>query len=136
MKNENAPDMSDNFKFIRMYSQTEAIRNGVLINLSARFPVESQAAYGEMSVVCTDSVWALIQCAAENQNTRIGANAVVRDVLQMSLHGIGTETGTSVRSFNVAISSAASSTSYQLKCHLGHGDNGDPVVTILMPDED
>ena len=127
--------MFEEVEFVHRYTRAQAIEDGVLIGVSAtareagiRYPVATTAAvWGRCvtvppGVVCQDEagrlwdvVW-LLRCAVR------GSSAGAREVCF----------GVHVRNDNRDRTPPL----VRLKAVCGPGDQGEPVITVMMPDED
>jgi hypothetical protein len=125
--------MFENANLIHRYTRAEAIRDGVLIDVSAvareagiRYAVALMAAVWERcvtvppGVVCQDEagrlwdvLW-MLRCAAARQD------------------GPEVRFGVHVRQDN----SERTPPLVRLKAVCGRGDDGEPVVTVMLPEED
>jgi hypothetical protein len=126
--------MIENADLIHRYTRADAIRDGVLIDVSAvareagfRYPVALTCAVWErcvdvpLGVVCQDEagrlwdvVW-MLRCAI--------ARSRDRNVVPFALH---------VRNDN----REGTPPLVRLKAVCHAGDNGEPVVTVMLPQED
>jgi hypothetical protein len=125
--------MFDDAELIHSYSRSDAIRDGVLIDVTPtacqagfRWPVAITRAVGETCVRVPDGVvgqdeagrlWDVLfvlRCAIARQGGRVIAFAV------------------HVRNDN----SEGTPPLVRLKAVSGPGDQGEPVLTIMLPDED
>lgn len=116
---------------ISRYTREQAIADGVLVDLSARFPEDTRIY--KYPVACTDTVWSRIERACEETGEDLGAyvwdlcwmsnhpTAIVKDLGDMRLFYCGIPLGTKESLFKIVI---------------GPGDDLWPVITIMYPDED
>lgn len=126
---------------IYSYSREQAIADGVLIDLSARYP-EICSEHYKWPVACTSSIWNLIQLFADEADGASPAG-VVHDILWMSRfpirkyqEGVG-ETCIFLFCIPEAVQMKMhTGPEPQLKIHVGPNDNGEPCITIMMPEED
>jgi len=124
---------------IHTYTRADAISDGMLIDLSANFPDECRQLY-KYPVACTSAVWSIIEqsVAGDKFNSYKG---VVWDLLWMSQKGVSKRIDPTQHLFTVIISGAGGSRfernrCYEFKAMCHPGDNTEPVITILQPDED
>jgi len=122
------------FEVVHSYSRADAIGDGVLIDLSASYPRDT--GMFNFNVCCTDSVWNLIERAAEIDCVNV--DTYVYDVCFMAAMAIKTlqHTYKSELCFKVMLPLRESGTEKRLKLVCGPGDNLEPVLTIMLPDED
>ncbi|EQD30734.1 hypothetical protein B2A_14023 [mine drainage metagenome] len=114
-------------ELIYSYSRADAIRDGVLVDVSER----AKRAGIKHPTACTAGVWALIECLPENDtDTLAGVVADVRlaEVLAALLAAIREARGTDRVAFE-ALGAA-------LWAQCGPGDTAVPVITIMREGED
>lgn len=127
----------EGFEVIHTYTRKQAIKDGVLVDLSANFP-EVCRIY-RFPVACTSSVWALIEEAVSNKrhgNDFNDLKGVVWDILYMSQRGVIRRPDESTVYFQVIITGTGRRKLHTLKAVCGPGDDGEPVITIMFPEED
>lgn len=119
---------------ISIYTRKQAIADGVLVDLSSSFPRDT--GMFKWNVACTDSVWTLIERAAEADG--VDAATYVYDVSFMAFMAIKTmhDAGKPELFFKVMLPLRESGSEKKLKLHCGPGDAGEPVLTIMLPEED
>jgi hypothetical protein len=90
-----------------------------------KFPLAASAA-----------VWTLIESAAEAENVEVAL--YVWDVAYMCHNAIrmNRKPGSSQLFFKVTLPLIENGTEHKLKLVCGPGDNGEPVLTIMLPEED
>lgn len=125
--------MFENADLIHQYSRADAIRDGVLIEVSAA----AQEAGFKFPVALTAAVWALcvevppgVEC--QDQAGRLW------DVLTMLRMAARASNGAEVR-FAVHVRNDNREWTpplVRLKALCGPGDQGEPVVTVMLPGED
>jgi hypothetical protein len=124
----------DDAEVISVYTRKQAIEDGVLVDLSAVAPdVCSQ--HFKYPVACTAAVWSIIDKAVQNKKHHNDLNGVVHDILWMSRKaswGINPDT----RHFGVIIKGAGRQSKFALKIVVSPGDTPEPVLTVMMNDED
>lgn len=115
------------------YTRADAIRDGVLIALSESFP--DQCSSYRYPLACTASVWSLIEqgVAADNGATQAG---LVWDIVYMSQHYVVARPDDSTVVFEVIIPDVRGSKTYRLKALVHPGDRLEPVITVMLPNED
>ena len=116
-------------ELIYSYSRADAIRDGVLLDVSER----ARRAGIRYPTACTHGVWALIDCVTPSETDTLSgivADARLAAVLTAMLAAIrrGGSRGTDRVEF-VALGAA-------LWAHCGPGDTGSPVITIMREGED
>jgi len=113
---------------ISTYTRAQAIEDGVLVDLSKLSPNDTRLY--KHNVACTSAVWALVEKAAKKGQSLW---VTVWDICLMSIHPVK-ELDESTRLFKVSIPLGGKT--YLLKIVCSGGDNGEPVITIMFPDED
>lgn len=119
---------------ISVYTRAQAIEDGVLADLSALAPDVCRQHY-KYNVACTATVWAIIERAIENPRWCNDINGVVHDILGMSrCHARVLDEST--RLFQVIIKGVGKKSLFTFKIVCGPGDDAEPVLTIMLPEED
>jgi hypothetical protein len=125
--------MSENADLIHRYSRADALRDGVLIDVTAiareagiRYPVALTAAVWEKCVKVPPGV----ECQYEAGRLwdvvwmlRVGVQRAAGSLVLFSLH---------VRNSN----RSGTPPLVRLKAVCGPGDQGEPRITVMLPDED
>lgn len=117
---------------IHAYSRREAIADGVLVDVSASFPIVTSAHF-KVQVAFTASVWARIEAAVNSPRGRsnsISREGLVHDVLFLARNA-PTGADESRRTFTVTLDEV-----HALEAICGPGDNLEPVITVAFPGED
>lgn len=122
---------------VHVYTRAQAIDDGVLVNLS---DPESDTApvcrqHYKYPVACTMRVLELMRRAVENPRYCNDYAGLLHDMLWMSRVG-GRKLDASTVVFRVAIAGAGRARYYDLKLAIGPGDQGEPVITLMLPSED
>lgn len=125
---------------ISSYTRAQAIEDGVLIDAG---PMAQEAGF-KYHVALTAAAWA--DCVAwsdEDNHKQVYQDQAGRlwDVLFMAVHAIRTSTGIGNRLLYQLYRVPRDGKSVKaelvtLKLIIGPGDHGEPVNTILLPDED
>jgi hypothetical protein len=115
------------------YTRFQALQDGVLVDLNQYIPVK-ESGY-RYPVACTAAVFAIIERAVNSKEHHNDYSGVVWDILWMSRISPlkKWETG---RLFQVIIKGDERRTIYNFKIEVGTGDDGEPVLTIMLPEED
>jgi len=122
-------------EIISKYTRADAIQDGTLIDLSANFSEISSQLY-KFPVACTSAVWAIVEAAVANKKHCNDFAGVVWDVLWMSQKGIVRRIDESQYIFRVIITGTGRQKHHDLKIVCHGGDAAEPVLTILLPEED
>lgn len=119
---------------IYSYSRAQAIEDGVLVDLSEKFGDLVREHY-KVPVAVTASVWEIITKAVNNPRWMNDFDGVIHDILWMSRVYFRplSESG---RIFRVKIRGAGRKSLFDFKLVVGPGDEGEPVATISLPNED
>lgn len=119
---------------IYQFTRADAINCGVLIDLTANYPEECRLY--RYPVACTASVWAMVEQATASRNHCNSAAGVVWDILFMSQKGIFSRPDEQTVVFSVIITGIGRKRYHTLKALCGPGDDMEPVITIMKPEED
>lgn len=119
------------------YSRAQAIEDGTLVNFS---DPESDTApicqqHYKYPVACTAAVFAVMQKAVENPRHGNDYAGILHDMLWMS-KVMNRKIDESTVIFRVIITGAGRSKYFDFKLVVGPGDQGEPVITIMLPNED
>jgi len=125
----------DDFDVIHTYTRQEAIEDGVLINASVGDLAEVSQEHYKYPVAMTAAVWDLIDQAVKHPDWCNDYKGVWHDILWMSrMYPVKKwETG---RLFQAVITGTGRKRKHTLKIECGPGDDGEPVLTIMLPEED
>jgi hypothetical protein len=118
----------DDAEVISSYTRAQAIEDGVLADLSTLFPSDTRLY--KYPVACTSAVWNLIETAAKKDTSN--AAAIVWDICYMSAKFPVAKIDESTMLFKVIIGRKT----HTLKVNCGPGDNAEPVITIMLRNED
>ena len=125
-------------EIIYSYTRNQALADGVLIDLNQVIPIhESGFKY---PIACTSTVWAIISEAVNNKKYFNDIKGVVWDIMWMLKCQILKGNSTNEVCFQVIITGteekkdADNLYTFKSLCH--PGDAGEPVITVMLPDED
>lgn len=126
-KDTNEPEL------IYKYTRLQALEDGVLVDVNQWIPVK-ESGY-KYPIACTAAVFEIVDRAVKNKKFHNDYSGVMWDILWMSrVSPIRRwETG---QLFQVIINGAGRKTIYNFKIECHPGDDGEPVLTIMLPDED
>lgn len=125
-------DQTDGIEYIYIYSRKQALEDGVLLDASSLakeagflFPVAlTSAAWGTCVDVPQD-------CEGQDEAGRLW------DVLWMLKYAIKQRPSENPLRFSVIVQTSSRYTQQvELKSMCGPGDNAEPVITVMLPDED
>jgi hypothetical protein len=115
---------------IHTYTRAEAIADGVLVDLSEWASTREMMGGFTISVAVTRAVWALIE--APKRSTTQDTRGRAHDVLWLArCASRAYQGGTDAFVFTVRIGRR----NVRLAIHIGPGDQGERVATIMLPEE-
>ncbi len=109
------------------YTRAQAIKDGVLVDLSQ---IEIIRQHWKHHMACTSTVWAIIEEALNTSGQDV--NGIVHDISTMARMELGINRATNQVLFEVIITGKT----HTLKLHVGPGDRGEAVLTLMLPNED
>lgn len=115
---------------IHVYTRAQAIEDGFLVALNQWLTVKET----RFPMAATAAVFGIIQRACENPRASNDYQGVIWDIAWMSrcYHPKGQETWI----FPVTITGAGRQRLFRFKAMIHPGDEGEPVITISLPEED
>jgi hypothetical protein len=124
---------------IHRYGRAQAIEDGLLVDLSGDEAIREDVAdvcrrYYKHPIACTPTVFDLLDAAVKNERYCNDYAGLVHDVLWMSKCA-SRKIDDSAVVFPVIIAGAGRRRHYDFKLIVGPGEQGEPVITIMMPDE-
>jgi len=119
---------------ISSYSRAEAIEDGVLVDMNKGTFDEVTKGIYNIPVAVTKAVYAIIKRAAENPRTCNDYKGIWHDMVHMSR--VFLKKDASSYFFPCTITGAGRKRKFIFKSVIGGGDNGEPVITFMLPDED
>lgn len=115
---------------IHSYTRAQAIKDGVLVDLSGLFPADTRLY--KYPVACTSELWSLIEGDS--------AAGYVWDLCYMSANAITQRIDASSHYFACilprSIKDWLRTKEYRLKIIVGPGDHAEPVITIMFDHQD
>lgn len=122
---------------ISTYTRAQAIDDGLLVDFT-----DPESDTGEVCrqhykhpIACTAAVFDIMRKAVENPRYSNDYKGVLHDMLWMS-RVMGRKLDESTVLFRVIIIGAGRSKYHDFKLQVGPGDQGEPVITISLPNED
>lgn len=117
---------------IHVYTRAQAIADGVLVDLNLAAPDVCRQHY-KYPIACTAAVWNMIERAVEN-----GADipGTVHDLLWMSRVCVSRRFSDCTSLFECALVTGEGTEFYTFKMMCGPGDEAEPVITLMLPEED
>ena len=127
--NGHQPMSSDNLfgEVIYTYSRKQAIADGVLVDLNG---IDAIRQHWKAQMACTATVWSIIEQALETEGQDL--NGIAHDLSHMAKLAIRDGRAVEEVFFTVLIVG----TKHSLKLHIGPGDRAEPVLTLMLPEED
>ena len=123
-------------KPIYVYTRVQAIEDGVLVDATVGDLAEVTRQHYKHPVAMTAAVWALIEKAVANKKHLNDYKGVWHDVLWMSRKNITQRFDETSHLFGVIITGTGRRRKHTLKVICGPGGNAEPVITIMLPEED
>jgi len=120
---------------IHTYSREQAIEDGVLVDLGQDAMLEVCRQHYKYPTACTAAVFGIMERAVNNKRHCNDFAGVLHDMLWMS-KVYARKVDEQTRIFRVKITGAGRRSVYDFKMVCGPGDNAEPVLTIMMPNED
>ena len=129
MSRPDSPGFWNDAEVIQGYSRAQAISDGVLVDVSEA----AREAGFKFPVALTDSVWALLTPSEKAEDLGQSVRGRLWDVLMVLRANAG---DTDIALFDVLIAEDGPPKPVRLKAHIGPGDDAEPVITIMLPEED
>lgn len=120
---------------IYSYSRAQAIEDGVLVDLMQDKMLDVCRQHYKYPIACTAAVWNIIERAVSNPRAHNDFAGVVHDMLWMS-RMMKRRVDNSTVIFRVKIVGAGAKKLFDFKMVCGAGDDAEPVLTIMLPEED
>lgn len=121
------------------YTRAQAIEDGVLVDLMQGDMGNVARDFYKFPIACTPTVFDIMRRAVENKRYANSYDGILVDMLWMSQRR-HRKLDESTVLFQVVITGAGplptSQASYSFKLVVGPGDAGEPVITIMLPNED
>ena len=123
---------------IFQYTRAAAIADGVLVNLMQGDTEEVCRQHFKHPIACTAAVYAIFREAVENPYTCNDFPGLLHDALHMSKVYAGTtkQARRDRVEFRIAIQGLKGRRYVDLVLVVGPGDNLEPVMTLMLPNED
>jgi len=120
----------DDAPVISCYTRTQAIEDGVLVDLSEIAPKICREHF-KTPIACTNTVWGLVEDAIKAEGSCASIDGVLHDIFWMS-KAMARELDPTTRLFKVIIHGEE----VELKVVCGPGDTPEPVLTFMLKGED
>ena len=125
----------DGFRVVSVYTRAQAIADGVLISGNVGELEEVSCQHFKFPIAMTAAVFEIIKRAVENPQACNSYKGVWHDVLWMS-RAYSQVVDECTRLFQVKITTPDRKSLYQFKIVCSGGDHGEPVLTVMLPEED
>ncbi|MBN2209824.1 MAG: hypothetical protein JW709_00365 [Sedimentisphaerales bacterium] len=133
MMKDNKPN--DHLNLIYAYTRAQAIEDGVLIDATQGDFADISRQHYKYPIAMTTAVYALIEKAVHHPRWCNDVKGVWHDILWMS-RVAARSLDESTRLFQVIITGTGRKRTHTLKIVCGPGDEGEPVLTVMLPNED
>ena len=120
---------------IHSYTREQALEDGFLVDLMQNEMEEVCRQHYKHPIACTLPVFEIMQKAVENPRYCNDYAGILHDMLYMSRVHFQFH-GHTARLFQVIIKGAGRKSLYTFKLVCHPGDGGEPVMTIMLPEED
>ena len=120
---------------IYSYSRRQAIEDGVLVDLMQDTMAEVARSHYKHPIAATIEVFSIMAKAVQNKKHLNDFAGILHDMLWMSKVYKKQISETTVI-FRVKIVGAGRRSVYDFKLVVGPGDDGEPVITIMLPEQD
>ena len=120
-------------RYTRRYTRAQAIKDGILINLSGDFP-ECHKNYKWYPVACTTGVWGLMSQGVNNPLCKDDFGGIVMDLLNVSTRATKW-IDSKEHLFQFTMTGNGEDRLHTLRAILSPGDCCEPVITIMLQNE-
>jgi hypothetical protein len=120
---------------ISIYTRAQAIADGVLVDLMQGEMQEVCRQHYKFPIACTAAVFSIMEKAVNNPRYGNDYAGILHDMLWMS-KAMGRALDDSTVVFRCIVQGAGRSKYHDFKIQVHPGDQGEPVITILLPEED
>lgn len=125
------PDDSVFGDLIFSYSRKQALEDGVLVDVT---PFDVTRQHFKYPVAVSERVWLLIQNAVRSSDEAQSVEGILHDIFWMARSGRAI--GASDRIFDVLIGDGEREEPVAMRIVCGPGDDAEPVLTVMLIDED
>jgi hypothetical protein len=109
------------------YTRAQAIQDGVLVDLS-QFETVRRA--WKFPFACTAAVWSILEAATVSGEHDL--DGILHDITVIAQIGIKRGPSADILRIDLTIGAKRE----QLKLHIGPGDTPEPVITLMLENED
>lgn len=118
------------------YSRAQAIADGVLVDASTGPLGQISRQTYKYPIAMTAEVFFIIEQAADNPLLHNDLTGIWNDIMWMSLRYIVARPDPATVLFQVKITGIEDREIFTFKLVVGPGDNAEPVITLMLPDQD
>ena len=118
------------------YSRAQAIEDGVLVDASTGPLAEVSRQHFRYPIAMTRAVWELIHKAVNNPKYCNDYCGVWHDICWMARQNVTKRLDPTTHLFEVIITGVGRRRYHTLKIVCGPGDDAEPVLTVMLPEED
>ena len=129
-------DLWNGADVIYSYTRAQAVEDGVLVDATTGNLAEVTRQHYRHPVAMTASVFDLMTRAVEHPKHCNDYRGVWHDILWMSRQNITRRIDATCHLFKVYITGIGRQRWHELKIQCHPGDQGEPVLTIMFPEED
>ena len=123
-------------EMVSSYSRAEAITDGVLVDASVGDLAEVSRQHFKYPIAMTAAVYELIKKAVDHPKHCNDWKGIWHDICWMSKMNKTRILDPTSHLFMVIINGTGRKRNHTLKIVCGPGDNAEPVLTVMMPEED
>ncbi len=118
------------------YSRAQAIEDGVLVDGTIGDLAEVSRQHFRYPIAMTAAVFGLMEKAVNHPKHCNDYKGVWHDICWMAKCGISRRFDPTTHLFRVIITGTGRKRLHTLKMVCGPGDNAEPVLTVMLPEED
>lgn len=122
-------------KVVYTYTRAQALEDGVLVDLMQDEMTEVCQQHYKYPIACTLAVFEIMRKAVENKRYCNDYAGILHDILWMS-RSYKQQVDASTVLFQVIIVGSGNKKNHTFKLVCHPGDKGEPVLTIMLPQED
>lgn len=126
------PDLQE---FVSIYTRYQAIQDGELVELDAKLAREAGIL---LPVACTRALWAIVNPSEKLKKLGQSVTGRLWDLFSMFRFAVRSRPDTDLLFYKCLFLQEGKrrATCFIIKAMLGAGDNGEPVITFMLPEED
>ena len=121
---------------ISVYTRAQAIEDGILVDATIGDLAEVSRQHFKYPIAMTAAVFGLMEKAVNHPKHCNDYKGVWHDICWMAIHNTKRRFDPTTHLFEVIITGTGRKRLHMLKMVCGPGDNAEPVLTIMLPEED